>query len=93
MGLCVKDTLHPAYFGGQIIQIGEACHHESDLPLSLNGAHNGCPVGGDVMRWTIFVFIVLTVLFPRAVEACVLFVVLATFLVGASIAGHLVVAI
>jgi hypothetical protein len=45
------------------------------------------------MRWTIFVFIVLTVLFPRAVEACVLFVALATFLVGASIADHLVGAI
>jgi hypothetical protein len=45
------------------------------------------------MRWAICVFILLTILFPRAVEACLLVVVLATFLVGASIAGHLVMAI
>jgi hypothetical protein len=43
-----------------------------------------------MMRWVIFVFIVLAVLFPRTVKASVVFVTLALLLACVSIADHLV---
>jgi len=48
---------------------------------------------GDVMQWVIFVFVVLAVLFPRALKVGVLFVALALLLACVSLADHLVMAI
>jgi hypothetical protein len=48
---------------------------------------------GDVMHWVIFVFVLLAVLFPRALKAGVLFVASALLLACVSLADHLVMAI